>query len=291
LEIRVPSNLLLAGEYAVTLEGGQGIAFALEPYVHCSIAPARSLSISGYNGIESFTRENSILIKSTIEVFTEQFGSLPSVELHIDSRQLSLKGIRKLGLGSSAATAVALSSALLYSLDQSQDPASIFPLALEAHRRFQGGGSGYDIAASCYGGWIHFIGGELPQVHQIPALFSENMALLAGRKEVKSISSVKKFLNWLADERNFLSENNHFIETILHASSKQGSLSALSDYADFARKLGRDIGVDADIPIELIDQNYFLCKSLGAGNELALLFSKTPPESAISVSEGIQWLI
>ena len=32
--LKVPGNLLLAGEYAVLVEGGLGLACAVEPYVH-----------------------------------------------------------------------------------------------------------------------------------------------------------------------------------------------------------------------------------------------------------------
>jgi phosphomevalonate kinase len=60
---------------------------------------------------------------------------------------------RKLGLGSSAAAAVAFLRAIAPALDVD----GLHAVAQRAHRRFQHGqGSGVDIAASVYGGLVHF---------------------------------------------------------------------------------------------------------------------------------------
>jgi phosphomevalonate kinase len=61
---------------------------------------------------------------------------------------------RKLGLGSSAAILVASLGAVLgdrYADDRALR-AAVFPIALAAHRKAQGGGSGVDVAASVFGG-------------------------------------------------------------------------------------------------------------------------------------------
>lgn len=64
---------------------------------------------------------------------------------------------RKLGLGSSAAILAACLAAALgdrFSSDSALR-AAIFPVALAAHRKAQGGGSGVDVAASVFGGVLH----------------------------------------------------------------------------------------------------------------------------------------
>lgn len=64
----------------------------------------------------------------------------------------------KLGLGSSAAICVASLGALLAQdhpgLSESALRKKLYPLAREAHRLAQGGGSGIDVAAACFGGTI-----------------------------------------------------------------------------------------------------------------------------------------
>lgn len=63
---------------------------------------------------------------------------------------------RKLGLGSSAAICVASLGALLAQdhpgLGEKDLREKLYPLARAAHRLAQGGGSGIDVAASCFGG-------------------------------------------------------------------------------------------------------------------------------------------
>jgi len=70
------------------------------------------------------------------------------------------EGVRKLGLGSSAAVLVAS----LFALERarggpetdSELRQKVFELALVAHRRAQGGGSGVDVAASTFGGTLGY---------------------------------------------------------------------------------------------------------------------------------------
>ena len=79
--------------------------------------------------------------------------------ISIDSSALS-RGGHKLGLGSSAATATALTAALARALGLTLDQGELFRLADAAHRSSQNGaGSGGDVAASVHGGLIRFAPG------------------------------------------------------------------------------------------------------------------------------------
>lgn len=64
--------------------------------------------------------------------------------------------VDKLGLGSSAAICVASLGALMAqdhpNLGEQELREILYPVAREAHRRAQGGGSGIDVAAACFGG-------------------------------------------------------------------------------------------------------------------------------------------
>ena len=90
-------------------------------------------------------------------------GGWPRGELSItiDSREFyDDETKRKIGLGSSAATATALAVAL--SGEKSPHDAAVLTLANEAHADFQHGrGSGIDIAASFHGGIVVFESGRV----------------------------------------------------------------------------------------------------------------------------------
>lgn len=128
---RAPGKLLLSGAYSV-LWGGVAIVTAVDRYVSADSA-----------------RDAPLL---TPEV--RAAGPLARAPW-FDASQLRQHDV-KLGLGSSAAILVASLAALELDLrgelpDESLAQ-SVFPPALAAHRRAQGGGSGVDVAASCFGG-------------------------------------------------------------------------------------------------------------------------------------------
>ncbi len=88
--------------------------------------------------------------------------------LKIDTGHLFHDG-RKLGLGSSAAACVA-AIALLGRASDSND--QIFKRALDAHRHLQSGlGSGFDVAASTYGGALIYRQGAQPAPVRLPKGF------------------------------------------------------------------------------------------------------------------------
>ena len=88
--------------------------------------------------------------------------NLPPLEIILDTHEFYLpEKKQKLGLGSSAALTVALVQGLLAHLNPKDDritnPLKLFRLAEKIHYTAQGKkGSGIDIAASCFGGIIHF---------------------------------------------------------------------------------------------------------------------------------------
>ncbi len=86
--------------------------------------------------------------------------NLPPLEhrpfaLHMDSSRF-FQSSTKLGIGSSAATLVAVYGALARWHGLAVDPAT----AIDAHRHFQGGGSGLDVACALTGGVIRFQNGN-----------------------------------------------------------------------------------------------------------------------------------
>jgi phosphomevalonate kinase len=175
--LTVPGNLLLLGEYAVTEEGGLGLALAVDRRVSLELEPSSALVVEGRwgGGTAHWTRESagrSPLITAIVETWREQVYSRgvgapgagatrmpdsrePGARIVVDSSAFFTAG-RKSGFGSSAAVTVALTCALLHlsGFSGSQLIRCAARIALLAHRRAQGGrGSGYDVYASLYGGF------------------------------------------------------------------------------------------------------------------------------------------
>ena len=139
-----PGKLVLSGAYAV-LEGAPAIVTAVDRYV-----------------IADSSREAEFLTPEVQCAIGER--KAPA----FDASSLRADG-RKLGIGSSAAILVASMAALLMDdepeIDGTNLAERIFPNAIVAHRRAQGGGSGVDVAASAYGGTIACVmRGELLEV-------------------------------------------------------------------------------------------------------------------------------
>lgn len=185
-----PGKLFLLGEYAV-LEGAPALLAAVDARVAVTVGDATDgcwhLAVPGLAtprlatprlAIERLTLgPNGVIPDDTDDRTTEALrvfdavrscvadvGVLPdALDVTIDSTAFSLGG-RKLGLGSSAAVAVALTSALGIAHGLGLDSSALFALAATAHRHAQrGAGSGGDVAASVYGGLLSYTTGTTPE--------------------------------------------------------------------------------------------------------------------------------
>lgn len=184
-----PGKLFLLGEYAV-LSGSPALLTAIDRRVLVTIVPPTSEAQSGHwvvhtpglesarselgpmgrlpDGFDAQQRSDLRVFDAVRSVVLDRAGSLPAaLDLTIDStafsRSTGTLGTHKLGLGSSAAVAVALTAALMLAAGLPADRADVLELALVAHRAAQGGtGSGGDVAASVFGGLIEYTRGQAP---------------------------------------------------------------------------------------------------------------------------------
>lgn len=194
-----PGKLFLLGEYAV-LEGAPALLTAVDRRVEVSIdlSPTGFWQVSAPNlGIlnlalgtdgtfpAGLTDQQCTSLRVFDEVRTavqaaalqagHSAGSTPPLAITVDSSALS-RGGHKLGLGSSAATAAALTHALADALGLTLDRDELFRLAHTAHRRAQNGaGSGGDVAASVHGGLIGYTPGTAP----VPLRWPEELSISA----------------------------------------------------------------------------------------------------------------
>jgi len=186
IQVTAPGKLILIGEYAV-LEGAPALVMSVNRHARVGFIPSEGpdftlqsptfqmtdihFQISIEGKIVFTTKTDSENVKKlnffikTIEYLLqrEKFnGKLSPLEIILDTQEFYLpEQNQKLGLGSSAALTVALVQGLLVQLNANDiritDPLKLFRLAEDIHYTAQGKkGSGIDIAASCFGGIIHF---------------------------------------------------------------------------------------------------------------------------------------
>jgi phosphomevalonate kinase len=138
VKARAPGKLVISGAYAV-LEGAPAVAVAVD----------RHATADTERDAERSTPEIDAAVARGDLKAPPWFDAAPL-------RTSAADGDRKLGLGSSAAILVAAIAADALDADPPpQDLASyVFPRAIAAHRQAQHGGSGVDVAASCFGGVV-----------------------------------------------------------------------------------------------------------------------------------------
>lgn len=185
MRFSAPGKLFLLGEYAV-LDGASALLRAVDRRATVTLAEANSAgdSASGWSltapelGIDRLALgPNGSLpdaLDDTLAAKLRLFAEVASVvdalatsssgfHVTIDSAQFVQDG-HKLGLGSSAAVAVALTAALAASRSVALPPGELFTLAARAHTAAQSGrGSGADVATSVYGGHLLFRHGSAPR--------------------------------------------------------------------------------------------------------------------------------
>lgn len=162
-----PGKIMLCGEYAV-LAGAPAIVTAVDCRARVVLeevqGPEHVLLAPGMaNDSVRFLREASggytwsagryRLVESILDALPAM--PVPALSIQLDTRTFrDPQTGRKLGLGSSAALAMALAAALDAILGAALD---VYGVAASAHRSYQrGSGSGADIAASYAGGTIRF---------------------------------------------------------------------------------------------------------------------------------------
>jgi phosphomevalonate kinase len=256
-----PGKIVLSGEYAV-LSGAPAICMAIKRRAIVTVAD--SPGAGGYVGADA---------AAIIDAVNTQWRQARNFEL--DTRAFSEHG-NKIGLGSSAALVVALVAALADSTD-------VFPAALKAHRRFQGGaGSGVDVAAAVHGGLIDYV----MQSGNVRSLaWPEGLAMRVLWTGVSASTSAK--LHKLAatraqPSRAALVESAERMAETWRSGDAGGILAGYAAYIDVLRQfsLDHDLGIFDAGHDELTDAakiHNLVYKPAGAGGgDVGVLFGKDP---------------
>ena len=168
---RAPGKLVLAGEFAVLEPGHPGIVAAVARHVTAELSWGEAVFAAQERSC-AWAREGlavradladqpfALMAQATSVAFAflEAQGDRPEgFALRLTSTMHDETGA-KLGLGSSAATAVAVVAAVLTAFGRPVDRLTLFKLSMTAHRLALGPGSGIDVAASVFGGHLRYTG-------------------------------------------------------------------------------------------------------------------------------------
>ncbi len=316
-EVRAPGKLYIAGEYAVVEPGFPAVLIAVDRYVTVRVRDAADTGritsdLNAGSQLEWYRRDSDMVIEPdetpfsfvlaamriVEEVVVELGEPLQIFDLNITSELVDDAG-RKFGLGSSAAVTVATVTALCahYGLDLSR--MEQLKLALLACIEVQRSGSGGDIAASMFGGWISYTSFdrewarteranrslvELLQmdwpglsVHRVAP--PDGLRLLVGwtgspastSRLVGGVQSRKA--KGRMDYPQFLTESSRCVEALVKAlndGDREGTLAGIRRNRELLRQLGERTGITIETPklrhlIESAEERGGAAKTSGAG--------------------------
>jgi len=139
IRTRAPGSTMLMGEHAV-LFGEPALACALDYWLEVELTPLPNRQVEIDSSLARYRSE------------LDRLAPEPALSFVLDSGFA-----HTVGLGSSAAVTAAVTAALAAYSGADTAPESLFETALKAvHRAQHGRGSGTDLAASIYGGVIHY---------------------------------------------------------------------------------------------------------------------------------------
>lgn len=260
-----PGKAVLAGEYAV-LEGAPAISMAVNrraavtvvttdndfhtvasPGFHDRTRRFRCTESGGFDWLDEDLAPTDCELLEQIWTCVRPVP-LRGLALTLDTRDLFSRTSRvKLGFGSSAALAVALTAALMQSAAATMD---VYRSAARAHRNFQAGkGSGVDIATAFYGGVIGFSmrAGLICKLHWPADL---QFALLSSGKPASTTEKMSQLDSFVRDRAASVSASKLRASSanVLEAWQNGGSAAIIDSLRAYTTALwqfsnDRDLGV------------------------------------------------
>jgi phosphomevalonate kinase len=299
IEARAPGKLVLVGEYAV-LHGAAAIAVAVDvraevllerqggPGSELVTGPGNAAPFrwagdgqvhweGGHPGPNGRPLE-AVLAALAAAGHLPRAGDLPACRIRISSTEFQREAGGhqvKLGLGSSAAVTVALLGALLrLAGGVPVERRGLLGLAMDAHRRLQGGrGSGIDVAAALFGGVV----GRSDRVQPLPWPRGLHLAALWTGVAASTPELLHHFEHWQQRAPQAFAAQMERMRSIAalalagwQAGDVQRLLAAVSAYdgALFQLDQAASIGIYTPAHLrlrELCREHGLACKPSGAG--------------------------
>lgn len=299
-----PGKIFLVGEYAV-LEQGAAVLAAVNRVAVAQFVP----------GMDAASR----VVAEAVRLATAEIGEAASA-LPLGSPLVSTDDFRhgdeKIGLGSSAATAVASVGAVFESagIPIADHRDRVFATAFAAHRAAQNGaGSGADVAVATYGGLVKVSAGSngVPMVERLTVPAGLHLVVFWTGQAVSTvdmIAGVQSFARKEPGAYQQIIENLQEIAGRFVAEIREGNATAAVAAAGrYGRQL-EDLGSAADVPIvtapfkrasDLANELGGISKTSGAGGgdigvamfatpEAARLFARALPKPIIPLDLDLE---
>lgn len=203
IHVTAPGKLLLFGEHAVVYN---------RPCLVTAVNQRLSVKVEKTDDdnvmISSPQTKDTRFVDATLKYASEVLGMKVS-GFHI-STESPFSGM--FGFGSSSAVTVALLHALSVFSKTPLDTRTLFTHAYKIIYSVQGVGSGFDVAAACFGGTLYFVtGGRVIE----PLAFKNGLPLIVGYSGMKS--NTVEIIQQVAKKRE---QNFHTVERIFDAIEK-----------------------------------------------------------------------
>lgn len=293
-----PGKLMLYGEHAVVY-GSPCIVTAVDQRVKVSVEPNGEGEIhvcSPNVGLDEYHKKIDRLGKDDLPksmAFVEML-----VKRFYDKYQIK-DGIRistesdfstQFGFGSSAAVVVAMTKALAQYFGVEMDNKAIFEMAYQAVLDVQGVGSGFDVAASVYGGTLYYVTpgtviekiytGDLPMVVGYTGVKADTPTLIRQVAELKRnegwvdsvFADITKLVNRaksLFEKKDFvqlgkLMNKNQILLTTLNVSSVELDklIKASNDNGAYGAKLSGAGGGDCMVAFTEPDKKKYIIEAI-----------------------------
>lgn len=277
-----PGKVVVWGEYAV-LAGAPAAVMAIDRRAYCEISIQQALSrfsSAGFLSTSVHTPQKRIPNAPVASLMHAVINQLDTAEItdhlrcHFDTRAFFQDG-EKLGLGSSAALCCAIYACLCDLLGH----APVWQDALEAHQKWQGGGSGLDIACSWHGGVIRF---QQAGCTSVPWPEEWHFVLCNTGKAASTQVHVNRFSAWQGLEKD--KRINALGVASENLFGPEASLDALAAYISALRALDQSGGLNIFSPeheslATIASEAGVLYKPCGAGGgDIGIAITDSAPK-------------
>jgi phosphomevalonate kinase len=246
---QAPGKVMIAGEYSV-LMGFPALVAAIDRVAICQFKEGPALNFFAKTSQEFSLLQNSPLFLAVLTTFKKHRLEPRIGEYFLDTSEFFDATGQKIGLGSSAAAATALSRMILLQ-HEIEDQALLFERAHEAHRLFSGGvGSGADIAAAVYGGMLLYQQGiPSPRIINLDrATIWPKILVIHTGKAQNTAHFVEKFLHFKGAKSlidNFNAEQSKCVEELLANLDKLDVfIRVINQLFELLDILGTSVGID-----------------------------------------------
>ncbi|MCL4239058.1 MAG: mevalonate kinase [Anaerolineae bacterium] len=272
IHVSAPGKLMLLGEHAV-VHGRPCLVTAMDARLHMTLTrsgddrftlDAPDVGAHGVTGrLADAFRDGRALargtrfIESALRVFAERIGLEEGVNIATRSDFSS-----QLGLGSSSATVACALFGLAHLQGVELAADRLFDLGLEAIRRVQGSGSGFDLAAAISGGTLYY---ENAAPRRIEPLDAPALPLIAAYSGVKADTAayVQRVSARLAAHPATIGHVFEAMRALVIAGREaltQGDWARLGELLDMGHGLAHALGVDIPQTAALV----FAARAAGA---------------------------